>query len=131
LKKDIQIPEVSGVDIAIVFEYDPLYKTDDWNVYIINQKEIDLEMVVIVLKGFNDNNITSVLRKKIDRLAANSYAKVEFIQPELFQLNNQYQVTFFWENTLFEKTFLFPKNTIKEGALRMLPLLNKRGILSK
>ena len=131
MKKDIQIPEVSGVDIAIVFEYDPLYKTDDWNVYIINQKEIDLEMVVIVLKGFNDNNITSVLRKKIDRLAANSYAKVEFIQPELFQLNNQYQVTFFWENTLFEKTFLFPKNTIKEGALRMLPLLNKRGILSK
>lgn len=131
MKKDIQIPEVSGVDIAVVYEYDPLYKTDDWNVYIINQKKVDLEMVVIVLKGYDDNKITSVLRKKIDRLTANSFAKVEFIQPELFQLNNQYQVTFFAGNTLYEKTFLFPKNTIKEGALRILPFLNKRGILSK
>ena len=131
MKKDIQIPEVSGIEIAIVYEYNDLYKTDDWNVYLINQKEVALEMVVIVLKGFDEKKHTSVLRKKIDLLEANSFAKVEFIQPELFQLNNQYQVTFFVENTLYEKTFLFSKNTIKEGALRMLPLLNKRGILSK
>jgi len=131
LKKDIQIPEVSGVQIAVVFEYNDVYKTDDWNVYIINKKEVDLEMVVVVSKGFNDQQKTSVMRKKLENLPARSFAKIEWLQSEVFKLNNQFQVTFFAESTLFEKTFTFPKDTIKEGALRMIPFLNKKGILAK
>lgn len=134
MKKDIQIPEVTDVAIAVVFEYNDMYKTDDWNVYLINKKPIDLEMVVIVSQGFSPEvsglKTTSLFRKKIDVLPANSFAKIELIQPELFQLNNRFQVTFFEGNTLFEKTFFFKENTIKEGALRMIPELKKRGILS-
>ena len=131
MKKDIQIPKVTDVEIAVVYEYNDIYKTDDWNVYIINKKDIDLEMVVIVTQGFNDSKTTSLMRKKLDLLPANSFAKVEFIQPELFALNNHFQISFFEGNTLFDKTFLFEKNTIKEGTLRMIPLLKKRGILAK
>ncbi|MFQ3180796.1 MAG: hypothetical protein ACI9Z4_000382 [Polaribacter sp.] len=130
MKKDIQIPEVTNVEIAVVYEYNAIYKTDDWNVYIINNKNVDLEMIVIVTQGFSDTKITSLFRKKIDILPANSFAKIELIQPELFTLNNRFQVTFFEGNTLFEKTYLFKENTIKEGALRMLPELQKRGILA-
>ena len=131
MKKDIQIPEVTDVAMAIVYEYNELYKTDDWNVYIINKKDIDLEIVVIVSQGFNDTKTTSLLRKKIALLPANSFAKVEYVQPELFKLNNRFQVTFFEDNVLHEKTFLFEKDTIKEGALRLIPQLNKRGVLAK
>jgi len=131
VKKDIQIPEVTDVEMAIVYEYNELYKTDDWNVYIINKKEVDLEMVVIVSQGFSEKKTTSLLRKKIALLPKNSFAKVEFIQPELFKLNNRFQVSFFEGNALYEKTFLFKQNTVKEGALRMIPQLNKKGILSK
>jgi hypothetical protein len=130
MKKDIKIPEVTNVEIAVVYEYNAIYKTDDWNVYIINNKNVDLEMIVIVTQGFSDTKITSLFRKKIDILPANSFAKIELIQPELFTLNNRFQVTFFEGNTLFEKTYLFKENTIKEGALRMLPELQKRGILA-
>lgn len=130
MKKDIQIPEVTGVEIAVVYEYNDIYKTDDWNVYIINKKEVDLEMVVIVSQGFSKTKTTSLLRKKLDKLPANSFAKVELIQPELFKLNNRFQVTFFEGNTLYEKTFIFEANTIKEGALRMITELNKRGVLA-
>ena len=130
MKKDIQIPEVTDVEMAVVYEFNNEYKTDDWNVYIINKKEIDLELVVIVSQGFNETKATSVLRKKIDKLPANSFAKVEFIQPELFKLHNRFHVTFFEGNTLQEKTFLFEQNTVKEGALRMIPELKKRGILA-
>ena len=98
--------------------------------YIINNKNIDLEMIVIVTQGFSDTKITSLFRKKIDVLPANSFAKIELIQPELFTLNNRFQVTFFEGNTLFEKTFLFKENTIKEGALRMIDEIKKRGILA-
>ena len=131
MKKDIQIPEVSGVQIAAVLEYNDIYKTDDWNVYIVNEKSTDLEMVVIVSKGFDEKDQTSVMRKKLDVLPANSFAKIELIQPELFKLNNQFQVSFFADNQLFDKTFTFSKNTIKEGNLRMVSSLNKRGILAK
>lgn len=131
MKKDIQIPEVNNVEIAVVFEYNDLYKTDDWNVYIINNKKVDLEMVVVVTQGFSDEKITSLFRKKIEVLPANSFAKIEIIQPELFKLNNRFQVTFFEGNALFEKTFIFKENTIKEGALRMIDEIKKRGIFAK
>ena len=32
---------------------------------------------------------------------------------------------------MFDKKYLFEKGTIKEGNLRMVPMLNKRGILVK
>jgi hypothetical protein len=66
MKKDIQIPEVTGVEIAVVYEYNDVYKTDDWNVYIVNKKDIDLEMVVIVTQGFSETKTTSLMRKKLD-----------------------------------------------------------------
>lgn len=131
MKKDIQIPEVKNVHLAVVFEYNDIYKTDDWNVYVINNKNSDLEMMVIVSQGFSETKTTSVLRKKIAALPANSFAKIELIQPELFKLNNRFQVSFFEDNTLYEKTFIFKENSIKEGVLRMIPEIKKRGVLAR
>ena len=130
MKKDIKIPEVTGVKIAVVYEYNAIYKTDDWNVYIINNKNVDLEMLVIVSQGFSDTKTTSLLRKKVEKLPANSFAKIELIQPELFKLNNRFQVTFFEGNTLYEKTFVFKENKVKESALRMIDEIKKRGVLA-
>tara|TARA_Y100000034_G_scaffold105927_1_gene134003 strand:- start:358574 stop:358891 length:318 start_codon:yes stop_codon:yes gene_type:complete len=104
---------------------------DDWNVYLINKKEVDLEMLVIVSQGFSDTKKTSLLRKRLDVLPANSFAKVEFIQPDLFALDNRFQVTFFEGNQLHEKTFTFKANSIKERALRMIKSLGKKGMLAK
>ena len=130
MKKDIQIPEVKNVHVAIVYEYNEIYKTDDWNVYVINNKNTDLEMMVIVSQGFSETKTTSLLRKKLNKLPANSFAKIEFMQPDLFKLNNRFQITFFEGNTLYEKTFVFKENTIKETALRIIPELKKQGVLA-
>jgi hypothetical protein len=117
--------------MAVVYEYNDIYKTDDWNVYLINNKKIDLEMIVIVSQGFSDTKTTSLLRKKLETLPANSFAKIEFIQPELFKLNNRFQVSFFEGNKLFEKTFLFKENSVKESALRSITEIKKRGVLAE
>lgn len=131
MKKDIQIPEVTGVEVAMVYEYNDIYKTDDWNVYLINNKSVPLEMLVIVSQGFSETKTTSLLRKKLAVLPANSFAKIEYIQPELFKLHNRFQVTFFEGNTLYEKTFLFQKNTVKESALDTIDEIKKQGVLGK
>ena len=131
MKKDIQIPKVEDVYIAIVNEYNDIYKTHDWNAYIINDKEVDLEMVLIVTSGYTEEKITSTFRKKIDTLPKKSYAKIELIQEELFALNNTFKVSFFEGNSMFDKTYLFRKNTINLKALQPIPLMSAKGVLVK
>lgn len=131
MKKDIHIPKVEGVYIAIVNEYNDIYKTQDWNAYIINDKEVDLDTVIIVTSGYSESKTTSVFRKKIDKLPKKSYAKIELIQEELFALNNQFKVTFFEGNTMYDKTYTFRKNTINLKAIQPLPLMTVRGVLVK
>lgn len=131
MKKDIHIPKVEGVYIAIVNEFNDIYKTQDWNAYIINDKDVDLDTVIIVTSGYSDSKTTSVFRKKIDKLPKRSYAKIELIQEELFALNNQFKVTFFEGNTMYDKTYTFRKNTINLKALQPVPLMKVRGVVVK
>ena len=131
MKKDIFIPKVEGVYIAIVNEYNDVYKTQGWNAYIINDKDVDLDTVIIVTSGYSDSKTTSVFRKKIDKLPKKSYAKIELIQEELFTLNNQFKVTFFEGNTMYDKTYTFRKNTINLNALQPVPLMKVRGVVVK
>ena len=133
MKKDIEIPEVTDVFMAVVFEFNEEFQTNDWNAYIINNKEVDLEMVLIVSKGYDEDSLkeTAVLRHKIEKLPAKSYAKVELLQEDVLKLTNFFNVTFFEGSSMHDKKYVFQKGTIKEGALRAIPLLNKRGILVK
>ncbi len=131
MKKDIQIPKVEGVYIAIVNEYNDIYKTQDWNAYIINDKAVDLDMVLIVTSGYSKKKTTSVFRKKLDKLPKKSYAKIELMQEPLFALNNTFKVTFFEGNTMFDKTYLFRENTINLKAMQQLPLMDVKGVLMK
>jgi hypothetical protein len=75
--------------------------------------------------------MTSIFRKKLDVLPKKSYAKIELMQEELFALNNEFKVTFFEDNTMFDKTYLFRKNTINEEALQTIPLMDAKGVLVK
>ncbi|MCM2301513.1 MAG: hypothetical protein NDI80_02715 [Flavobacteriaceae bacterium] len=129
MKKDIKIPQVVDVFMAIVHEYNEVYKCFDWNAYIINQQNNSLEMVMIVSKGFDEQKSTAVMRKTIEKLPAKSYALIEMIPEEVLQLNNEFSVTFFSNNKLFDKTYLFPKNTASETTIEMIPFLNKKGII--
>ena len=131
MKKDIQIPKVEGVYIAVIHEYNDIYKTQDWNAYIINDKAVDLNMVLIVTSGYSEEKITSTFRKKLDTLPKKSYAKIELMQEDLFALNNTFKVSFFEGNAMFDKTYLFRKNTINLKALQPIPLMDVKGVLVK
>lgn len=134
MKKDIQIPEVENVFMAVVKEYNDEFQCEDWNVYLINDRAEDLEMVILVSKGYDEDKFieTSVMRKTIEKLPAQSFAKIELIQPDLFKLTNFFNTTFFVGNTMYEKKYVFEKNTIEEGALRTIKQLGgKEGIVVK
>jgi hypothetical protein len=131
VKKDIHIPKVENVYVAVINEYNDIYKTNDWNAYIINDKDVDLDMVLIVVNGYTEAKVTSTMRHKLDKLPAKSYAKIELIQEDVLQLNNEFKVTFFEGNSMFDKTYVFRKNTINEKAFQNIPVMNKKGVLVK
>lgn len=131
MKKDIEIPKVEDVYIAVVLEHNTIYKTDDWNAYIINDKDTDLEMVIIVSEGYSETKKTATFRKRIDKLPAKSYAKIELLQEDLFALNNSFKVSFFEGNQMLDRTYVFRKNTINQKALQTIPLMKVKGVLVK
>lgn len=131
MKKDIEIPEVKDVYVAAVREQHEEFKTQDWNVYLINDSEKSLETVLIVSRGYGGQRETSTMRHSLDALPPKSFARVEFLQEDVLQLNNEFSVSFFTEGKMFHKKYLFRKNTINEKALQQIPLVTKKGILLK
>ncbi|WP_299524750.1 hypothetical protein [Winogradskyella sp.] len=131
MKKDIQIPEVKDVYIAVVQEEHLEYKTLDWNAYIINNSDADLDTVLILSQGVSEDKMTPPMRHTIAKLPARSYAKIEYLQEQVLALNNSFKVTFFEGNQMFDKTYLFRKNTINDRALQPIPLMQLKGVLVK
>ena len=80
MKKDINIPKVENVSLAISQEYNEAFKSNDHYAYLINHKDIALEMVLIVSQGRDGERSTSTMRHKIETLPPNSFAKVELLQ---------------------------------------------------
>ena len=131
MKKDIKIPEVKDVHVAVVQEEHPEYKTQDWNAYIINNSDADLEIVLIISQGYSDKKMTPPMRHTISKLPARSYAKIEYLQEKVLALNNSFKITFFEGNKMFDKSYLFRKNTINKMALQTVPLMQLKGVLVK
>jgi len=131
LKKDIEIPEVEGVFIAAVLEDNREFRSRDWNAYIINAKPVPLEMILIVTRGYDSKRSTATMRHTIKVLPARSFAKIEFLQDEVLGLNNEFLVTFFEGNSMFEKTFTLVKNSVKESEIKELPVMPVKGITAQ
>ena len=131
MKRDIEIPKVENLFLAISQEYNEAFKSNDHYAYLINKKDTDLEMVLILSKGIDQDKETSVMRHKIEHLPARSFAKVELMLEDILSLNNHFKVTFFENNRMFEKDFILKKDSFKEGALRHIKILNKKGIVLK
>ena len=130
MKKDIVVPKVEDVYVAAVKEYNEIHRTEDWNIYIINNKSVALEMILIVSTGYSSDKITSTMRHKLEALPPKSYAKVELIMEDLLSLKNEFLVTFFQDNKMYDKSFVFEPNTINNLSLKKLPLIKELGLLA-
>jgi hypothetical protein len=131
MKKDIVIPKVENLWLAVTAEYNETFKGNDYYVYLINKRKAALEMVLVLSQGSDDTRKTSTMRHKIEKLPAQSFARVELMQEEVLTLDNSFKVTFFEGSRMHEKDFLLKKGSLKEGNLRHIDMLGKRGLLLK
>ncbi len=131
MKKDIEIPITKDVYVAAIHEWNEDFLAKDWNTYIINNRASQIDMVLIVSKGYDGERKTSLMRHAIGVVGAKSYQKIELIQEEVLELNNEFFVTYYADNKIYEKRFLFKKNQVNTTNLIEIPLLEKQGVLAK
>lgn len=131
MKKDILFPKVEGVSMAIVNE--EVEGEMQWNVYVINEKPEEIYGVLVVCRGYglieNEPRKTSQMRYFLDRIPANAFAKVEAIQPELFQLSNEYWLSFYEGALMFDKKFIFLAGSVHVDNFSSIPIIDKLGVL--
>lgn len=120
--------------MAVVNEAD-LPNGEDWVVYFINLLDQPIESVIIRSSGFGQregNEVkTSELRFFRQELPAQSYMAVEPIMAEMFDLSNEYFVTYFRGDTLYDKRYVFVPGSISDKYAVELPIVGKRGVLIK
>ena len=130
MKKDIEIPLVKNVHLAMVFEWNDEFKTKEWNAYILNDGTTPISLVFVVSKGYHGDIKTATMRHRMESLGAKSYEKLEFVQQEVLDLTNEFYVTYYLQGKLYEKRFIFGKGSVTEENLTQIPLLEIEGILA-
>jgi hypothetical protein len=127
MKADIKIPNVENVFLAAVAEWSDDFLENIWNVYIINDSDylIDNVMVVSSASGKIDGEMkkTSLLRHAFLEIPAVSVQKVEMIEKNVVQLNNEFMVTYFLNGSLYDKKFIFKKNFPDKEEIEEIPIL--------
>ena len=135
MKKDIDIPKVEDISVAVVKEWNDEKTEEVFNVYLINMRSSVIKNTLVTSKGYGQNQSTgekvntSTLRHFIGDLDAQDYAKIEPIIEEVFGLNNEYWVSFFQGNQMYDKKFIFLAETIKDENMVNVPVINKPGVL--
>lgn len=130
MKKDIEIPIAKDVYVAAILEWNDEFLSKDWNAYIINNRSSQIDMVLVVSVGFDGDRKTSKMRHGIGVVGAKSFEKIELLQEEVLALNNEFFVTYYADGKLYEKRFLFSKNSVSENSLGHIPIIEKDGVLA-
>ena len=133
MKKDIIIPEVENVFLAVVQEWSDDFMEKVWYAYLVNDSDFLIESVMVVSKAFGtidgEMKKTSLLRHAFVEVPAVSVVKIEMIEKSVLVLNNEFMLTFFMDNKLYDKKFIFKANSIYETDVEEVPILFVDGII--
>ena len=134
MREELLGPKVEKVGLAIVQEKNNLGQKA-YYVYLINLRDDIMEGIIVCSKGYGeDPNLgeaikTSTLRHSLEVLLPNEAAKIEPIMEEVFSLYNEYWVSFWVNETMYDKKFIFPPELIYDSNFKHLDILNKKGIM--
>ncbi len=129
------MPEVSGVYVAVISEIG-VEGEKIWNAYIVNDKSEPIENVFVSSKGYlvnikGEESKSSVLRHFYKVVPAKSSQKIEVVIDDVLKLNNEYFVSFYHQDRLFDKKFVFLAETIKKENISVVPIIQKQGVWIK
>jgi len=104
-------------------------------VYGLNLRDDIMEGIIVTSTGYGENANTgerirtSTLRHSLEVLLPNEAAKIEPIMEEVFGLANEYWVSFWVNEVMYDKKFVFLPETISPSKMKLIPLLGARGVM--
>jgi hypothetical protein len=132
MMKDIEIPEVKNVTLAIAREK-AMGESAEWKVYLINKNDHPIDNTLVASKGYGEKDgekqQTSILRHFLQTVPPNSAALIEPIDSAVFHLNNEYWVSYYIDKQIFDKRFVFVPDSIKEENLTFIKEIEMDGVL--
>ena len=133
MKDELKGPKVEKVSVAIVEMMAENEKS--YYAYLLNLREDIMEGIIISSTGYGqdtktgDRIKTSTLRHSIEVLLPNEAARIEPIMPEVFGLSNEYWVSFWVNEVMYDKRFVFPAESISEKNMQMIEILGQKGLI--
>lgn len=135
MKKDIPELKVEDLAIAIVPNDIPVEESGDelWDVYVINLKDEPIQNVLICSKGYGELDgeprRTSTLRHFFEHIGPLEIALIEPIPTRLFDMANEYWVSFNYNGEMYDKKYVFVKGSIDQNYFTRIPFINKKGVM--
>ena len=134
MKADIIIPKVENVHIVAIKEWSDDFQENCWYAYLLNATNETLEMAMLVSRAYGlidgENRKTMSLRHAFATVAPQTAVKIEFLENNLLQLNNEFALSYFIGNQMFDKKFVFKVNSINDKGLSDLPVIPNRGVIA-
>ena len=136
MREELLGPKVENVGIAIV-EQTNEFGENVFYAYLLNMRDDIMEGIIITSTGFGQNATTgekiktSTLRHSLEVLLPNEAAKIEPIMEEVFGLANEFWVSCWVNDTMYDKKYVFLPETISSDKMKVLPILGQRGIMIK
>jgi hypothetical protein len=130
--KDLPENTVKDIAIAVALEKESA-ESKIWYVYLINLKREPIENVLITSKGYGEKDgeqvKTSVLRHMFPKVEGGAYKLIEPIDEATFGLNNEYWLSYYVGQDIYDKKFIFLPESIVDDNFIKLPVLNKPGVM--
>jgi len=133
MKADIPQHKVMDLAIAVIPRKDE--KEEMWDTYLINLKEEAIKSVLISSKGYGKLNgeemKTTTLRHFFEEIGPKQVVQIEPIQTKLFDLTNEYWVSFVQNEYMYDKKYVFVIGSIVSSNFTKIPLLERNGVMIK
>jgi len=136
MKKDIPQHKVEDLAIAILPRLED-GKVDDelWDVFVINMKNKPIENVLVNSRGYGELDgepmKTTILRHFFNEIGGNEAQLLEPIQAKLFDLANEFWVSFTYDGYMYDKKYVFVRGSIAETNFTNVPLIDRKGVMIK
>jgi hypothetical protein len=133
MREELLGPKVEGIALALV-ELPIEGGEPEYIVYMLSSREDIIEGIIVTSTGYGLDATgqeikTSTLRKGIEVMLPNEAARIEPIMPDLFGLNNEFWVSFWADDVMYDKRFVFEANSIDPKKFVDIPQLNTKGII--
>jgi hypothetical protein len=134
MKEELLGPKVENVGVAVIQSINE-ENEKEYTVYLISLRDDIMEGIIVASTGYGENTVTgekiktSTLRHGIEVLLPNEIAKIEPIMPDVFGLSNEYWVSFWVEDVLYDKRFVFPAESLIEENFKYIDVFKRKGVL--